>query len=177
MKWTQQEEYCGVLCQLDMRCVLCHENVRNTWNELVDVFIHSCTYTYIQILASVLNYFIHNLLFFLFYWHLCVYRVPCLYNAVQYNITLHTPLQERRHNINNQSIHPQKSLLPNGRAMWCLLWIFWGKFDRVLTASHYILTQKRHQKGVRLVEWMHKFRKRIRVIQAEGGLSGYHIDG
>ena len=108
-------------CQVDMRCVLCHENVRNTWNELVDVFIHSCTYTYIKkILTSVLNHFIHNLLPFLFYSHVCMYRVPCLYNAVQYNMTLHTPLQERRHNI-NQSIHPQKSLLPNGRAMWCLL--------------------------------------------------------
>ena len=49
---------------------------------------------------------------------------------VQYNIVLHTSLQEVRQNT-NQRLNPPIPR-PDGWAMGCFLWIFWRKFTALL---------------------------------------------
>ena len=69
-----------------------------------------------------------------------IYTVGCRYNKVQYNTILLSSLQLQKQNI-NQSVKKHKTPIsrPNERAIGC---VFWGfsrkKFDRVLTAPHWI---------------------------------------
>ena len=61
-------------------------------------------------------------------WSISWNTVECRYNAVQYNMILHTSMQRPRQSINH-SWNPQNNPIPrpNGRAMGCILWGFGWK--------------------------------------------------
>ena len=64
------------------------------------------------------------------------YAVGCRYNAVQYYMILHIPLQWLGQNT-NKSLNTQIIPHSNGRAMGCFFRIL-EKIDRVITAPHCI---------------------------------------
>ena len=77
--------------------------------------------------------------------NLLSYTVKCRYDVLQYNMVLHTSLQEVRQNI-NERLNPQKTPHTSpGRTSYVLSFVnILEKIDRLITAPHYILREMVH---------------------------------